>query len=106
MQVTVSCELRDSLSLALRARSHDYTGEILIRRALLVRLFVGRRPVVATSLVAGRLLDLVTLQELTFRFVSVVLPGIVLVRKDSGPILGRNDLLFLFGKNGPVVRND
>ena len=62
-------------------------------------------PVVAAGLVARRLLNLMV-EKLALWFIRVVLSGIVLVCEDSGPVLGRNDLLLLFSQDRTVVGND
>jgi len=62
-------------------------------------------PVVAAGLVARRLLNLMV-EKLALWFIRVVLSGIVLVCEDSGPVLGRNNLLLLFSQDRTVVGND
>ena len=55
-------QLRDGLRFALTLRGHDDTGEILIRATCLV--FIRIRAIVATGLVARRLLHLMSMQKL------------------------------------------
>ena len=66
----IPCQLGDSFGLSL-ALVHDNTGEILTVALLVLRL-ENCRSIVATCLIAGRLLEL-ALQELTFRVIHCVL---------------------------------
>ena len=62
MHIAIASQLGDGLSFALTLRGHDDTGEILIRATCFV--FIHSRAIIATGLIARRLLHLMSMQKL------------------------------------------
>ena len=62
VHIAIASQLGDGFRFALTLRGHDDTGEILIRATCLV--FIRIRAIIATGLVARRLLHLMPMQKL------------------------------------------